>query len=213
MFRTGKLSILAIVPLLLLSGCAKDSPCSQANVNAALNNSKAPIVCASLLVDNKYIAFLQTNGAGFIQENDRFILAIPSDKLFEPNSADFSDGSETYLQALVKILEPYQTQEIDIFANTDPIAGEDFNNTLSHNQATQITGYLWSHGISNSKAHRVNFKGNGELKPIATNEKLAGMAKNRNVMIVVKPQKEKPILKAPTRQAPTYKKTYSKADK
>ncbi len=218
MQKTSKLLITSILisSFLILSGCSSENYCSQENVQNVLSQSQKAraSICAARLANNDDIAFLQKNGAGYLVDGDKIYIAVPTDKLFLVNSAEFKRGSSHLLDATVTIAKQYPEMAINVIGNTDPIASENFNQQLSTNQAVQVAGYLWSHGVPNSSYQKISYKGHGELKPIATNETLSGMAKNRNIMIVIRPKKQKKVLAPPKRTkskyTKTYKKTYSK---
>ncbi len=197
---------------LVLSACSSNTNyCSSSNVKQVLRNSKnaRAKICPSLLADNSEIAFLQQQGSGYVVRGDKTIIALPSDKLFEVNSDEFRRGATAILDSLVRLSTEFPNMVIDVLGNTDPIAAEDYNQRLSTSQSVQVAGYLWSHGVPNSAGQKVSYDGNGELKPIATNENLAGMSKNRNIMIVIHPKSGHETFKPPKRKTPRYTKTYS----
>lgn len=202
-----------ISSFLFLSACAsKKDYCSQENVQQVLSQSQKTraTICAAQLANNDKIAFLQKHGADYLVDGDTIYIAVPTDKLFLVNSSEFKPDASPLLDSIVSIAKQYPEMAIDVIGNTDPIGSEEFNQQLSTEQAVQVAGYLWSHGVPNSSYQKISYKGQGELNPIATNETLSGMAKNRNVMIVIRPKTQARAFAPPKRIKSKYTKTYKK---
>lgn len=192
-----------------LTGCSSQNACSQAAAQERINMKRATAEthCSALYSNNKYLKEMQQQGAQYLVEENRIIIALPSDKLFEPTTADFADGADSLLEPLAELLKPYRHQMIKVYGNTDPIAGDEVNEKLSATQAMRVTGYLWTQCAGFIAKHNIKFIGNGENKPIATNDLLAGMDQNRNIMVIITPKKEK-IQRPVKRRKPRYTKTY-----
>lgn len=211
-----KLTIALLTTLsfaILLSGCAAKDPCAVSAANHYTKQQYADALrfCSALFSDDKYIKKMQEEGAEYLIEGNKVYIALPSDKLFEPTTADFIDGYQNLLDPLTDFLRDYPDYMITVYGNTDPIAGELANQKLSATQAMRVTGYLWTQCIAFGGKRRIKFIGNGELKPIATNKKLAGMDKNRNIMVVIEPKPAaEPAPKIIKRRKPIYRKVYAK---
>lgn len=95
---------------------------------------------------------------------------------FDYAKATLRPESSQELDLLVKILTDNPTIRIELSGHTDSRGAEDGNQRLSEARAKSCVDYLVAHGI---KIDRLEFKGYGETKPIATNETEDGMAQNR----------------------------------
>lgn len=134
------------------------------------------------------LPFLERYGVQFIVMQDRIIILIPSDILFEPSTAVLLPSSTQALNAVVEYLKKYPNENIHISGNTDPIGSRQQNAKLSTAQAMQVAGYFWSHGIQKGPAYRhLSFSGNGAKDPIATNQNMTGMGMNRRIQINIYP--------------------------
>ncbi|HCU05436.1 MAG TPA: hypothetical protein DIC51_03940 [Coxiellaceae bacterium] len=179
---------------LILFGCATTppSPCS-ADCHGFTCLWQKPSVCpAQIDTSNSHLAALEKQGAQTVLLNERFILVIPSDAIFLPNSTELTSDAQKILIELGKFLQNYPDQKIAISAHTDPIGTDRQNKQLSTDQATVVFNYLWVQGlIPHPNNNRVTFAGEGSSRPIATNEKLAGMQKNRRIEIAIGEEKVK----------------------
>ncbi len=99
---------------------------------------------------------------------------------FKTNSAEFTKKTYPILEAIVVIMKKYPASKFRIEGHTDSRGSDAYNMKLSQRRADAVKNYLVEHGIS---ADRLEAKGYGETKPIATNKTAAGRAKNRRVEI------------------------------
>ncbi len=106
------------------------------------------------------------------------ITLIGSKLFFENNSDKLKVASLTQLDELTKILMKYDGASLTIEGNTDSVGADDFNMTLSQKRTESVKQYLVGKGISESRLIAV---GNGEAKPVASNNTALGRAKNRRV--------------------------------
>lgn len=86
------------------------------------------------------------------------------------------------LQNLVNILEAYPKMKIEIRGHTDGHGSADYNQRLSENRAKAVVDYLVSRGID---PKRLQYKGFGKSKPIASNTTEEGRARNRRVEFLI----------------------------
>ncbi|MEW6702737.1 MAG: OmpA family protein [Bacteroidota bacterium] len=134
-----------------------------------------------LIVENNYSHSIQ------LEENERGItIHILEDILFPPGKAELSDASKTVLKRLAKVIRNLPN-DIRIEGHTDntPINTPQYpsNWHLSANRALNTGFYLINvEGISPDK---VTIVGNGEYKPIASNDSVQTRAKNRRVDLVI----------------------------
>lgn len=188
-------SILGALTTFLLSGCATTPPPSlcSTDCHGFTCRWQKPSVCpAQIDTSNSHLAALEKQGAQAVLLDKRFILVIPSDAIFLPNSTEFTPDAQKILMELGKFLRSYPDQKIAISAHTDPIGTDRQNKQLSTDQATAVFNSLWAQGlIPHPNDNRVTFVGEGSSRPIATNEKLAGMQKNRRIEIAIGEEKIK----------------------
>jgi OOP family OmpA-OmpF porin len=100
---------------------------------------------------------------------------------FEFAKAELLPASKTLLDEVVKILNEHpEIEKIRIEGHTDNEASDGYNKKLSNNRANAVRAYLISKGIEGS---RMEAKGFGESKPIASNDSPDGREQNRRVEI------------------------------
>jgi outer membrane protein OmpA-like peptidoglycan-associated protein len=95
---------------------------------------------------------------------------------FSTNSAELLPKSEPELNLLLEMLVQNNQLKICINGHTDNIGTVDRNLLLSEKRAESVKNYLISKGISSD---RLESKGYGETKPIATNQTEEGRQLNR----------------------------------
>jgi OOP family OmpA-OmpF porin len=97
---------------------------------------------------------------------------------FDTNKFDLKPESEAELNRLVKYLKENPSFEVEVAGHTDNVGNNTDNETLSFNRASTVAKYLLGQGL---KQERLQVKGYGEDKPIATNDSEQGRAQNRRV--------------------------------
>jgi outer membrane protein OmpA-like peptidoglycan-associated protein len=97
---------------------------------------------------------------------------------FETNKFDLNPESQAELNRLVKYLQENPSFEVEVAGHTDNVGNNTANDLLSFNRASAVAKYLVGQGL---KKERLQVKGYGEDKPIATNDSEQGRAQNRRV--------------------------------
>ncbi|MFO0584950.1 MAG: OmpA family protein [Anaeromyxobacter sp.] len=110
-------------------------------------------------------------------------IALEEKIQFEPKSARISEKSFGLLDQVVTILEENPTIDIVIEGHTDSQGAPGKNRLLSANRADAVKRYLVRRGIA---AKRIDTRGYGESRPIASNDYESGREQNRRVEIRVK---------------------------
>jgi outer membrane protein OmpA-like peptidoglycan-associated protein len=95
---------------------------------------------------------------------------------FDNDKFTLRKESEAELENLHKLLVENPTLRIEISGHTDNRGGAEHNQKLSENRAHAVVNYLVSKGIPVS---RLEFKGYGMAKPVATNTTGEGRQQNR----------------------------------
>lgn len=102
--------------------------------------------------------------------------------IFEPGSAEFSDGSLSALDQLGELLETHPDRRVKIAGHTDTSGNKQTNLELSRDRARAVTSYLISRGIPRKQ---LLAQGYGSSQPIASNETEQGRARNRRIEVIV----------------------------
>jgi outer membrane protein OmpA-like peptidoglycan-associated protein len=79
---------------------------------------------------------------------------------------------------MAEMLKNASWTNFKIYGNADSTGPAEYNQTLSENRANTVKDYLVSKGLPAEKITKI---GNGEEKPIATNDTPEGRQKNRRV--------------------------------
>ncbi len=118
----------------------------------------------------------------FIAKNDTTSINNEFKKLqdikFEYNSHEILPESYPNLNYIIAMLEVEPSYRVSIKAHTDQIGGYGYNQKLSEKRAGSVVDYFKENGILKT---RMESKGYGDTKPIATNETEEGRAQNRRV--------------------------------
>jgi len=209
-------SLFMLAVSLALSGCA-GKPASQITKDCHGLNvpwEKSCFCRASVCSSQSSAVALGKQGIQIADFPHKTILLIPSDAIFEINSAEVKPEADPILAKLLTFLKQYSSRRIDVIANTDHIASVEQNRKLSTQQATEITGYLWDNGINTTPLNnQIELTGVGDEFPIATNQKLSGMATNRRIEIIIYDQENPKPAKTSRADIATYlknKKCYTK---
>jgi len=110
------------------------------------------------------------------------VVEFNSNVLFEFDKSNLSDNSKISLDKLVKVLNSYPDTNIEVQGHTDSKGSISYNQNLSEQRASVVTGYLDNNGIIDS---RLTLKGFGESSPKYTNETADGRSQNRRVEFLI----------------------------
>jgi outer membrane protein OmpA-like peptidoglycan-associated protein len=101
---------------------------------------------------------------------------------FEFDKDELMPRSFVELNKLLKIMRENPKLVIEIVGHTDALGDDDYNLGLSQRRAAAVLKFLLDNKISKN---RLRSRGEGESKPIATNDTDEGRAQNRRVEFVV----------------------------
>jgi outer membrane protein OmpA-like peptidoglycan-associated protein len=132
-------------------------------------------------------------------EQEQIHVAMAGDVLFETGKAYLQPGARDKLSRFAGVLKRYHRTEIEVIGHADSRGTEEFNYDLSLQRATAVADELASNGVSRS---RIRTRGEGESRPIASNETAEGRAMNRRVEINVTPDQGLRAEQASADQAP-----------
>lgn len=102
--------------------------------------------------------------------------------LFDYNKATIRQDSNETLDNVATIMKEYSNTRFLVEGHTDSKGSNSYNMELSEKRAASVREYLTSQGIPSA---RIESKGFGETKPVASNGSAAGRQKNRRVEISI----------------------------
>ena len=138
----------------------------------------------------KSLRVLQMPGFDVRQDGDVIRIAIPSDQLFQPGSAQLRNGAHQLIDTVgTAVARSYPRQIISVEAYTDsgPVGGGYASrHQLTANQAMAVLDQLTRQNrLSDRQLFMV---AQGANHPRASNATSAGQAQNRRVELVVYPE-------------------------
>lgn len=171
-------------------------------VSALLGGTKpAPLIAGGLIGGalGYYVTTLQFASAGVTRVGgqvfslgDYVTINIPTDQLFEVNTAEFLDDAGPILDSTVAILNRYPYNNIIISGNTSGFSTARYEHRLSEARARQVAAYLWAHGISDFKyqlltKRKLTYVGYGSYFPIANDHHNDSLRQNSRIQITAYP--------------------------
>jgi len=119
------------------------------------------------------------------------VTQIASIKLLVNFDFDSAVVKEQYfndLGELAAFLKRFEDLQVDVEGHTDSVGPEDYNEQLSQRRAQAVVDMLVNqYGIASS---RLEAKGYGESRPVASNDTAEGRAENRRVMATLEVEYE-----------------------
>ncbi len=110
------------------------------------------------------------------------VVEFSSNVLFAFDKSNLSEDAKTNLNKLVTVLNNYPDTNIEVQGHTDSKGTETYNQNLSEQRATSVSGYLANKGIASG---RITTKGFGEMAPKYNNETAEGRTQNRRVDFLI----------------------------
>lgn len=146
-----------------------------------------------------YVSTLRYDSGGIIQAagqvykvGDFVGIYIPTDNLFEPNTADFLPSAGPILESAAKVLSRYPSNNIIISGNTSGFYTNRWELSLSERRAQRMAAYFWNAGLPQFKdptnnTHKLRYVGYGDYFPIATKLTNDGLRANSRIQITSYP--------------------------
>jgi len=168
---------------------------------AALGGSK-PLIAAAGIGGGAigyYVTTLRYDAGGLMQAGGKvyrvgdFVgIYIPTDKLFEVNTAELLPQAEPILDSTAAILARYPNNNILISGNTSGFSRPKWERRLSEERAKKVAAYLWNAGINQFKhqsleLRKLNYVGYGDYFPISQDITNDGIRENSRVQITSYP--------------------------
>ena len=112
---------------------------------------------------------------------DHGLVVMLQDVLFDTGKATLRSGAESKIDQLAVVLKNHPERRVLIEGFTDSVGSEESNLVLSRSRAESVRNALISRGVA---PDRIDSRGNGESRPVASNSTQAGRQQNRRVEIV-----------------------------
>jgi outer membrane protein OmpA-like peptidoglycan-associated protein len=126
----------------------------------------------------------QGTGVSVERSGNQIVMNMPDNVTFEFGSAALDAKAYKILNEVAGVLNEYPKTYVDVMGHTDSVGSDASNQTLSERRAASVASYLKSKGVLDE---RINAKGFGKTRPVASNDNPEGRAKNRRVEIVLTP--------------------------
>jgi outer membrane protein OmpA-like peptidoglycan-associated protein len=110
------------------------------------------------------------------------IVTLPGSIYFDVNKSDVKPAMRARLTEIAKALASVPEQRVLVEGHTDSDGSAEYNLQLSRLRADSVRSVLVAGGVS---PDRIESKGYGETRPVATNATSGGKAQNRRVEIVI----------------------------
>ena len=109
-------------------------------------------------------------------------IVLAGDVTFAFNKSELTPQAQTTLKELVNKIEVDFLKKVEVVGHTDSVGSEQYNQALSVKRAAIVANYLINIGLP---ADKIEQRGEGEQRPVATNETAVGRAQNRRVEIKI----------------------------
>ena len=130
-------------------------------------------------------AELQGTGVSVTRSGNNIILNMPHDITFAVADDRIRSDFGRTLNSVAIVLRKFDKTLIDVDGHTDSDGATSYNQALSERRAVSVANFLGSLGVD---GRRLNVRGFGESRPIASNGSSAGKAQNRRVEVRIVPR-------------------------
>jgi outer membrane protein OmpA-like peptidoglycan-associated protein len=100
--------------------------------------------------------------------------------LFDFNKSKLKPESDAVLEQVGAVMTKTPDLRLEVQGHTDGVGSEHYNLPLSKARARAVVAWLTDHGVA---AERLDARGYGKTRPVASNDTDEGRAKNRRVEI------------------------------
>jgi outer membrane protein OmpA-like peptidoglycan-associated protein len=115
------------------------------------------------------------------QQPDRGMVVMLQDVLFDVGQSRLRSGAKARLDQLASVMRNFGERRVLVEGFTDSTGSDVANVVLSERRAQAVRDALVARGIP---ASRIDFRGHGSARPVASNDTAAGRQQNRRVEIV-----------------------------
>lgn len=109
-------------------------------------------------------------------------IQLPGSILFDFDSSEIRADAARTLGEVARVVRSYAQRPVRIDGHTDSIASDDYNRSLSERRARSVVEWLVANGVERPL---LTAAGQGETKPVASNDTAGGRQLNRRVEIVI----------------------------
>jgi outer membrane protein OmpA-like peptidoglycan-associated protein len=134
--------------------------------------------------DAKLRAALEGTGVSVTRIGDNITLNMPGNVTFATNSADLNAGFFDVLNSVATVANEFEQTVVEVAGHTDNTGSDAFNQQLSERRAGAVAAYMRTRKV---RGDRMITVGEGEGRPIASNETVEGRQQNRRVEITFVP--------------------------
>ncbi len=140
------------------------------------------------LKDGAHVVNMNGNSAASSYSNNvtrtdqGLMMTFDSDLLFPINSSYLTEKAKVALQEFVNLAKEHPQALIQVDGHTDATGTADYNQWLSEKRAVSVKSHLETLGVS---ASRIETRGLGQVKPVASNQTKEGRQQNRRVEITI----------------------------
>lgn len=127
---------------------------------------------------------LEGTGATVTNNGEQLLVNLPSEVTFDVDSDRIKPRFRDPLARVADTLVRYESSVVDVVGHTDSTGSEAYNQDLSDRRADRVADFLNRRGVIRQ---RIASYGEGETRPVASNETDRGRARNRRVEIIVTP--------------------------
>jgi outer membrane protein OmpA-like peptidoglycan-associated protein len=112
---------------------------------------------------------------------DHGMVVMLQDVLFDTGQATLREGAQARLDQLAAVLKNHPERRVMVEGFTDSVGSSDSNLMLSRARAEAVRSALVVRGVAPA---RIDTRGHGEARPLASNSTQAGRQQNRRVEVV-----------------------------
>lgn len=145
-----------------------------------------------------YLTTLRHDAGGIINDRgqvyqigDMIGIYIPTDNLFESNTADFLPQAAPTLDSASAVLQRFPDNNIIISGNTSGFGAPRWEQRLSEKRAQKVAAYLWRDGINQFKGvpgmRKLTYVGYGDFFPISNHYRNKSIRQNSRIQIISYP--------------------------
>lgn len=128
-------------------------------------------------------ARLAGTGVGVTRVSEsQILLNFPADITFDFDRAEVKSQFVPTLANVGSILSQYRQTTVDVVGHADSVGSDAYNQQLSERRAMAVASVLLGNGVIRERLVAV---GQGEARPIASNDTPDGRARNRRVEIYI----------------------------
>jgi outer membrane protein OmpA-like peptidoglycan-associated protein len=132
----------------------------------------------------KLRAELERTGVSVTRQGDNITLNMPGNITFRTDSSDLNAQFFEVLNSVATIVNEYEQTIVEVAGHTDSTGSDQYNQQLSERRADAVASYLKTRSV---RADRIITVGEGEKRPIASNDTEAGRQQNRRVELTLTP--------------------------